>query len=35
MGHADEYARLALHIAENDYLNGSVIRIDGALRFNL
>ena len=33
MGHADEYARLALHIAENDYLNGTVIRIDGALRF--
>lgn len=35
MGRADEYARLALHIAENDYLNGTVIRIDGALRFNV
>ncbi|MEH0433777.1 SDR family NAD(P)-dependent oxidoreductase [Streptomyces xiangluensis] len=35
MGRADEYARLAVHIAENDYLNGTVIRIDGALRFNL
>jgi len=35
MGRADEYARLALHIAENDYLNGEVIRIDGAQRFNL
>ncbi|MGW0590576.1 SDR family NAD(P)-dependent oxidoreductase [Streptosporangium sp. NPDC002607] len=35
MGHADEYARLALHIAENDYLNGEVIRIDGAQRFNV
>lgn len=35
MGHADEYARLALHIAENDYLNGDVIRIDGAQRFNI
>jgi NAD(P)-dependent dehydrogenase (short-subunit alcohol dehydrogenase family) len=35
MGSADEYARLALHIAENDYLNGTVIRIDGALRFNI
>ena len=35
MGHADEYARLALHIAENDYLNGEVIRIDGAQRFNI
>lgn len=33
MGHADEYARLALSIADNDYLNGSVIRIDGAQRF--
>ncbi|HEY3717896.1 MAG TPA: SDR family NAD(P)-dependent oxidoreductase [Jatrophihabitantaceae bacterium] len=35
MGHADEYARLALHIAHNDYLNGDVIRIDGAQRFNI
>ncbi|HVW42603.1 MAG TPA: SDR family NAD(P)-dependent oxidoreductase [Amycolatopsis sp.] len=35
MGHADEYARLAQHIAENDYLNGTVIRIDGAQRFNI
>jgi NAD(P)-dependent dehydrogenase (short-subunit alcohol dehydrogenase family) len=35
MGHADEYARLALHIAQNDYLNGEVIRIDGAQRFNI
>jgi NAD(P)-dependent dehydrogenase (short-subunit alcohol dehydrogenase family) len=33
MGHADEYAQLALSIAENDYLNGTVIRIDGAQRF--
>jgi NAD(P)-dependent dehydrogenase (short-subunit alcohol dehydrogenase family) len=35
MGRADEYAQLARHIAENDYLNGTVIRIDGALRFNI
>jgi NAD(P)-dependent dehydrogenase (short-subunit alcohol dehydrogenase family) len=35
MGHADEYARLAVQIAENDYLNGEVIRIDGAQRFNI
>jgi NAD(P)-dependent dehydrogenase (short-subunit alcohol dehydrogenase family) len=35
MGRADEYAQLALQIAENDYLNGEVIRIDGALRFNV
>jgi NAD(P)-dependent dehydrogenase (short-subunit alcohol dehydrogenase family) len=33
MGRADEYAQLALQIAENDYLNGETIRIDGALRF--
>jgi NAD(P)-dependent dehydrogenase (short-subunit alcohol dehydrogenase family) len=33
MGSADEYARLALHIATNDYLNGETIRIDGAQRF--
>jgi hypothetical protein len=35
MGHADEYARLALAIADNDYINGEVIRIDGAQRFNV
>ncbi len=33
MGRSDEYAQLALAIAENDYLNGEVIRLDGALRF--
>lgn len=27
-----EYARLALHIVENEMLNGCVIRMDGALR---
>lgn len=32
MGHASEYADLALHICENGYLNGETIRIDGALR---
>lgn len=35
MGHADEYARLALAIAGNDYINGEVIRIDGAQRFSI
>jgi NAD(P)-dependent dehydrogenase (short-subunit alcohol dehydrogenase family) len=35
MGRADEYAQLAMQIVENDYLNGEVIRIDGALRFNV
>jgi NAD(P)-dependent dehydrogenase (short-subunit alcohol dehydrogenase family) len=34
MGRPSEYAHLALGIAENDYLNGTVIRIDGALRFS-
>jgi NAD(P)-dependent dehydrogenase (short-subunit alcohol dehydrogenase family) len=33
MGRPEEYAALVQHIAENDYLNGEVIRIDGALRF--
>jgi len=32
LGDPTEYAKLALHIIENDYLNGSVIRLDGAAR---
>jgi len=32
-GRPDEYAALAEHIIANDYLNGDVIRLDGALRF--
>ncbi|MDX2048154.1 MAG: SDR family NAD(P)-dependent oxidoreductase [Chitinophagaceae bacterium] len=32
LGNADEYAKLVLHIIENNYINGEVIRIDGALR---
>jgi NAD(P)-dependent dehydrogenase (short-subunit alcohol dehydrogenase family) len=32
LGRPDEYAALALHIAENSMLNGEVIRLDGALR---
>ena len=32
LGGADEFAKLVLHIAENNYINGEVIRIDGALR---
>ena len=32
LGRPDEYAALALMIAEHDYLNGEVIRMDGALR---
>ena len=33
MGRADEYAALVSAIVGNDYLNGEVIRIDGAQRF--
>ena len=32
LGDPKEYAALAVHIVENDYLNGETIRIDGALR---
>jgi len=33
MGRSSEYAALVQHICENGYLNGEVIRLDGALRF--
>ncbi len=33
MGHPDEYAVLAAHIVENDFLNGTTIRLDGGQRF--
>ncbi len=33
LGRPDEYAALAQHIVENGYLNGEVIRLDGAVRF--
>ncbi|MBK3572332.1 SDR family oxidoreductase [Streptomyces sp. MBT65] len=33
MGMPTEYAGLVQHIVENDYLNGEVVRLDGALRF--
>ncbi len=32
LGLAEEYAALAVHIVENRFMNGSVIRFDGALR---
>ena len=32
LGVPDEYAALAQHIMENVYINGEVVRIDGALR---
>ena len=33
LGQPEEYAALAMHIVENGYLNGEVIRLDGAVRF--
>jgi NAD(P)-dependent dehydrogenase (short-subunit alcohol dehydrogenase family) len=33
MGDPDEYAILAAHIVENDFLNGTTIRLDGGQRF--
>lgn len=33
-GEPKEFAQLAAHIIENSYLNGEVIRLDGALRMN-
>jgi len=32
LGKADEYAAMVQHIAENVYLNGTTIRLDGAVR---
>jgi len=32
LGNPDEYAKLAMSIVENAYLNGETIRLDGALR---
>ncbi len=31
-GRPDEFGRLALHICQNDFINGTVIRLDGGLR---
>lgn len=31
LGRPDEFAALAMHIVENDFLNGSVIRLDGGV----
>ena len=33
LGAPDEYASLAQHLLENPYINGEVVRIDGAQRF--
>ena len=32
LGRAEDFAALVKHIIENEYLNGEVIRLDGALR---
>lgn len=32
LGRAEEFAKLAGHIVENNYLNGEVIRLDGGIR---
>jgi hypothetical protein len=32
LGRPDQFAALVRHIVENTYLNGEVIRLDGALR---
>jgi NAD(P)-dependent dehydrogenase (short-subunit alcohol dehydrogenase family) len=32
LGEPEEYAALARFLIENDYMNGEVVRIDGALR---
>jgi NAD(P)-dependent dehydrogenase (short-subunit alcohol dehydrogenase family) len=32
LGKPDEFASLVLHIVENQYINGEVIRLDGAIR---
>jgi hypothetical protein len=32
LGKPDEFAMLVQHMIENTYLNGEVVRLDGALR---
>jgi hypothetical protein len=32
LGRPADYAKLAIHIAENSMLNGTCIRLDGAVR---
>lgn len=32
LGHADDYAHLAIALLENQYVNGETIRVDGAIR---
>ena len=32
LGQPDEFAKMVLAIIDNDYMNGEVIRLDGAIR---
>jgi NAD(P)-dependent dehydrogenase (short-subunit alcohol dehydrogenase family) len=32
LAHPEEFAKLALHIIDNEMINGAVVRLDGALR---
>jgi NAD(P)-dependent dehydrogenase (short-subunit alcohol dehydrogenase family) len=34
LGHPEEFAELAAHLVVNRYLNGHVVRLDGAIRFD-
>jgi NAD(P)-dependent dehydrogenase (short-subunit alcohol dehydrogenase family) len=33
-GQPDEFAKLAAHLVTNEYINGQVVRLDGAIRFD-
>jgi NAD(P)-dependent dehydrogenase (short-subunit alcohol dehydrogenase family) len=33
LGRPEEFANLVVHVSDNQYLNGEVIRLDGAMRF--
>ena len=35
LGRPDDYAKLVMHILDNDMLNGEVIRLDGAIRMGM
>jgi hypothetical protein len=35
LGRPDEYARIVMAVVDSPYLNGEVIRLDGALRFQI
>lgn len=32
LGRSDEFARMAVHVLQNEYLNGTSLRLDGAIR---